>query len=320
MRIKINNVTRPELYEHVTPNFIYNRFDLFSNAGEFEAASIKTENGTKIVEYQIMNDQVEIGLWLVFITYEELEELLWYIVRKHPNVKTIIYKNGILPYGTAKAHNHFRIIFPETAAEMERSISSKSRAKMRKKLLHAQEAYGEMQLLEYDRTSLPDEIVNAFFDFKKTIRRRSYNMTPAEYLDRYHVSHCYVVKFGETIGAIRFSCEQCPVVYGENFTYNPALSDYSLGRFIFMHHLIRMVEKKHTQLFFAGGDYDYKKHYGSIEETLYDCRIDVEKDLSVLKNQKNPSRKLQRYLKKHLPTGIVSILRKLKRYLKNKLH
>ena len=36
-----------------------------------------------------------------------------------------------------------------------------------------------------------------------------------------------------------------------------------------------MVEKKHTEMFFAGGDYEYKRHYGSIEETLYDCEIKV---------------------------------------------
>lgn len=320
MHIRINPVRDPAAYEQIAPNFIYNRFDLFRSENNFFCICVKNGRKRKTLQYRITGSTAELGLWLVPVTREELERIILYIHDAHPNVKTITYKNGVIPYGTAKAHNHFRIVFPETVEEMEHSISSKSRAKMKKKLLHAQEAYGQMQLLEYDRVSLPDEIVNAFFEFKKIIRNRSYNMTAEEYLDRYHVSHCYVVKFGDTIGAIRFSCEQCPVVYGENFTYNPELSDYSLGRFIFMHHLIRMVEKKHTQLFFAGGDYDYKKHYGSIEETLYDCKIDVKAELPALKNKHSRSRQFQRYIKKHFPKGLVSLLRKAKRYLKQKLH
>lgn len=320
MRIKINKLTRSAFCEQISPNFIYNRFDLFSDPGDFHVISIRNGSSTKVMEYQINKNQAELGIWLMPLTQNELEHVLLYIAREHPHITSVIYKNGVVPFGTAKEHNHFRIVFPETVEEMERSISSKSRAKMRKKLLHAQEAYGEMQLLEYDRVSLPDEIVNAFFEFKKIIRNRSYNMTAEEYLDRYHVSHCYVVKFGDTIGAIRFSCEQCPVVYGENFTYNPELSDYSLGRFIFMHHLIRMVEKKHTQLFFAGGDYDYKKHYGSIEETLYDCKIDVKAELPALKNKHSRSRQIQRFIKHHFPKGLVALLRRVKRYLKKKLH
>lgn len=320
MHIRTQNVSGPNAWEKVTPNFIYNRFDLFANPGDFHTVSIRSGKTVKVLEYQIKKNQAELGIWLMPLTECELEHVLLHIAREHPHVTSVIYKNGVLPYGKAKERNHFRIVFPETAEEMEHSISSKSRAKMRKKLRHAQEAYGEMQLLEFDRATLPNEIVEAFFQFKATIRKRDYNMTPEEYLDRYHVSHCYVVKFGETIGAIRFSCEQCPVVYGENFTYNPELSDYSLGRFIFMHHLIRMVEKKHTQLFFAGGDYEYKTHYGSIEETVYDCWFELAKIIPELKNKHSRSRQIQRYIKQHFPKGLVSLLRKAKRYLKNKLH
>ena len=107
------------------------------------------------------------------------------------------------------------------------------------------------------------------------------------------------MKFGDTYGAIRFSCEQCPVVYGENFTFNPELQEYSLGRAIFMHHLKRMVEKGHPELFFAGGNYEYKTHYGSIEETLYDCTIQVaELDLKAIAARQSFGDRLKRWLKK----------------------
>ena len=299
-------------YKSVAPNFIYNRFDLFCKENEFETVQIRNNRETKVIEYKITDQLAELGLWLTPITVEELEHLLFYIKTKHPNIEKVTYKNGVLPYGNSTKHNHFRIVFPETVKEMENRVSARSRYKMRKKLRFAETAYGKMRIMEYNRTNIPTEIVEKFFEFKLATRNREYNMTPFEYLDRYHVSHCYVVQFGNTVGAIRFSCEQCPIVYGENFAYNPDLREYSLGRFIFMHHLIRMVEKKHTELYFAGGDFEYKTHYGSIEETVYDCVINIsEMDFTKIVQEKKISWKIKRWLKQHLPHEVIDILRKV---------
>ena len=297
MRIKVVGSRNPGDWERVEPNFIYNRFDLFCAPDGFGTVKLKSGKTSRILEYQITGDTAELGIWLMPITEEELEQVILYITTNHSQIRKIIYKNGMIPYGKAKTHNHFRIEFPDTVEEMEHRISAKSRAKMRKKLHRAEEAYGKMQYLEFDRSNMPDEVVEKFFEYKLATRNRQYNMTPAEYLDRYHVSHSYVLKFGDTYGAIRFSCEQCPVVYGENFTFNPELQEYSLGRAIFMHHLIRMVEKKHPQLFFAGGNYEYKTHYGSIEETLYDCIIQVaDLDLDRMKLQQSWKYRLKKQL------------------------
>lgn len=320
MRIRIKPVRGTEAYAKVQPDFIYNRMDLHSSKDPFHAVEISSKNAKKVVQYRIRGNTAELGLWLVPVTKEELEALLLYIHTTHPDVGFASYVNGVLPYGESREHNHFRIVFPETVEEMQRRVSAKSRAKMQKKLRRCEEAYGPLQLLEYDSGSLPPEIVDAFFAFKAIIRKRQYNMTPQEYLNRYHVSHCYVAKFGNTIGAIRFSCEQCGVVYGENFTYNPDLSDYSLGRFIFMHHLIRMVEKKHSQLFFAGGNYEYKTHYGSIEETLYDCKVDLNKLAEVAKERDSLYTRTKGFLKKHLPSGMVIFLWKIKCRMQRIMH
>lgn len=316
MRIRIYPVTDPAQYGSVTPDFIYNRYDLFRPAVEFHAVCIRTGSIRKCVEYRINGQTAEIGLWLTPITTAELEALLLYIGKHHGDVTSVTYQNGVIPYGTAKAHNHFRIVFPETVEEMEHSISSKSRAQMRNRILRAQDAFGTLTLKEYDRDSIPDEVVETYFRFKSTTYHRSYRMTPQEYLDRYHVTHGYVAYFGNTTGAVLFACEQCPVVYLENFAYNPEMSKYSLGRFIYMHHLKRMVEKGRTQIFLAGGNYEYKTHFGSIEETLYDCKIDLNAALSQIRERTLFSKRAQRWLKTHLPTPIVRALRRCKKVLK----
>ena len=117
--MKITKVQNTADYELVNPNFIYNRFDLFYPAVEFEAVKIRHGKEEKVVEYQITGDKAELGLWLTAITEDELEQLLLYIRNNHENVKTVLYKNAVIPYGKAKKHNHFRILFPETVEEME---------------------------------------------------------------------------------------------------------------------------------------------------------------------------------------------------------
>lgn len=317
MRIQIRKTTDPRDYERVSPNMIYNRFDLFCRPGEFEAVTVTRGKESRVVEYRVTGDQAEIALWLTPITDEELDHLLYYITRNHPQVKKIIFKNALLSRGKVKVHNHFRIIFPDTVEEMEARVSPKSWHKMRRRNRRAEEAYGKMELIEYTEGNIPLDIVETFFRFKLATRNRVYNMTAQEYLDRYHVTECYVVKFGDTVGAMHFCCEQCPVVYGENHSYNPELKEYSLGKFIFAHSLVRMVAKKHTEIFLAGGDYEYKTHYGSIEETLYDCTVDVaELDFTQLLAQKKLSRRVKNWMKEHLPAETVEFLKKVRRKLK----
>lgn len=275
MGITITKTVDPLDYEKVTPGIIYNRFDLFCAPGEFEVLRIRNRKEEKIVEFRVLGEKAELGIYLTPITTEELECVLLYIVDHHPEVRTVVYRDGVIPYGKEKKHNHFKVLFPSDPEEFKLRISSETKKKMRRRNRRAEEKYGKMELLEYTRETIPDEIVEAFFQFKFLTRNRKYNMTPAQYLDRYHVSHCYVVKFGDTIGAMHFCCEQRPDVYGENFSYNPELQEYSLGKFIFTHSLIRMAEKGCKAIYLSGGDYEYKTHFGSIEEMLYDCTVNV---------------------------------------------
>ncbi len=283
MKYKVIKTSTSEDYGKVDPNFIYNRLDMFMPVDDFFAVKIISKTNEKVVEYWIKDNKAELAVWLTPFNIIELEYLLLFIRNNHPEVKTVIYKNGVIPYGKAKAHNHFKIILPRTGEEMKQRVSPKSWSKMRRRNRRAQEIYGEMKIEEYTKENIPDEVVDRFFEYKKALKNREYNMTPKQYLDRYHVTDCYVVKFGDTIGAMHFLCEQCPIVNGENHAYNPDLQEYSLGKFIFAYSLLRIAEKGYDEIFLAGGDYEYKKHYGSIEETLYDCEIDLNNlDLSHL--------------------------------------
>ena len=65
------------------------------------------------------------------------------------------------------------------------------------------------------------------------------------------------------------------IAYLENFSFDIQYSRYSPGQQIYEYVMTRLIEKNFKKVFLAGGDYDYKRKYGSIEENLYDgviCR------------------------------------------------
>lgn len=309
-KIRIKKITDLSLCKKIQPDLIYNRYDLFCKPGEFYVVSIRNGNSEKIIEYRIVGTEAELGIWLTPITTEEMDALLWYIKKTHSNLKTISYKNSSLGYKNARKHNNFRIIFPKTAEEMRARISPSSWHKMRRKNRRAEEKYGPMEILEYTDGNIPDEIVNVFFDFKRVVKSREYNMTPQEYLNRYHVSDCYVVKFGETIGAMRFSCEQGAMVYAENHAYNPDLREFSVGKFVFAHSLIRQVEKGHQEIFLSGGDYEYKEHYGSFEEMVYDYKIKIEDVKEPAAQKRDLVKRAKCAVKRRLPKKLLSMMKK----------
>lgn len=296
--------------EKVTVNFIYNRFDLFDPVPEYELIKIVTDDSEKIIEYSVNGDKAELGIWMTPLSDEEMKAVLRHIHVNHPKAETVTYRNGLINYGHTEAHNHFRIEFPDTVEEFENRLSHKSLKKLNKRIRKVEEELGKINITEYEGESIPPEAVSTFFEFKKEIYGREYYMTADEYLKRYHVSHCYIMTVGDTVGAVRFACEQCPVVNGENFSYRPELRPYALGRIIFHYHLKLMVEKHHPRMFLSGGNWEYKTHYGSIEDTVYDGTIyQWEETFGLADGMYKGTKK---FLKEHLPDNTFGVLKKIK--------
>lgn len=281
MSIRIKRLQKIQKnFDRVTVNFIYNRFDLHKNCPNYEIVSIDNSNDNRntFIEYSIKDDVIELGIWQVYLTKEEIKKLLFYISKKHKNVNIVKYRNSFITYGKYRRHNHFKIIFPDNVEELENRLSHHSLVNLRKRYNKAENELGNISFKVYSYNEIPQEIVNTFFEYKDEIYQRQYDMSAKEYLDKYHVSHCHVLYVGKEIGAIRFACEQCPIVNGENFSYNPKYKKYSLGRIIYHYHLKKMVEKKHPMMYLSGGKWEYKTHYGSIEEKVYDGTIDIKKE------------------------------------------
>ena len=108
---------------------------------------------------------------------------------------------------------------------------------------------------------------------KKETHSKDYNLTPSEYIEQYHATNVYTMEINGKVEAIRLTCEQCPAVYAENHSYNTELGDYRLGQLLYHYTLIQLTKREKQVIFLGGGDYDYKRHYGSKELSVFDCTV-----------------------------------------------
>lgn len=98
-------------------------------------------------------------------------------------------------------------------------------------------------------------------------------MSPQEYVKRYYITNIYYMKNDNEFTVILLSCEQCPVVYLENIIFATKYLKYSLGQIAYDMYLKRLIEKGKQEVYLLGGDYAYKKRYGSKKRMVVEYSI-----------------------------------------------
>lgn len=250
----------------INPDFIYNRFDLFCD----NYIVLKTERGQEkhILEACLFDNYAELGIWKMQLSNDLLKDISHYLFQNYPNIgyTRFFFCNT---NGKYKEVKHFSIDFPDSTESFLQRRSSKSRHRLNKQRHQAEREVGPISFQEYKRENCPEEIIQCYNKWKE----RSHHIGKIEaesYFQRFHVSDIYALYLGEHLAAIMFSCEQCSIAYLENFSFDIQFSRYSPGQQIYEYVMTRLIDKRFKRVFLAGGDYDYKRYYGSIEETLYD--------------------------------------------------
>ncbi len=251
----------------IKPDFIYNRFDLFCN----NFIVLKAEHGQEkhIIEARIFDNYAELGIWKMHISNEMLKEISKFLFGKYQNIEytKFFFCDTI---GNYKEVKHFSIEFPDTTESFLQRRSSKSRHRLNKQRHQAEREIGAITFQEYKRDNCPDEIIKQYNIWKEKSHHIGKIEESEAYLQKYHISDIYVLYFGDNIAAMMFSCEQCSTAYLDNFSFDIQYSRYSPGQQIYEYVMTRLIDKHFKRVFLAGGDYDYKRYYGSIEEKLYD--------------------------------------------------
>lgn len=264
----------------MSPNFIYNRPDMFADT--YSVYEIINNSKRIYIESYAEGDTIVLGIWLVPITEEELAELTNYIFKNNHGARYIKYEYGCALVGEGYKKNHFRIDLPDTTEELHKRLSSKGRYNLKREKRIIDEQIGTSAFNEYTGDNVPDCIITKYFEMKRKTHGIDYMLSPKEYLSHYHVTNIYTLSASDTMLAIIFSCEQCEVFYIENISYDIDYAKYSPGQVIYDMYLTRLVEKGCKKLFLAGGDLDYKRRYGSIEEETYNSTIFRNKTDAVL--------------------------------------
>ena len=251
----------------INPDFIYNRFDLFCD----NYIVLLAERGQEkhIFEARIFDKYAELGVWKMRISNALLKEISKFFFGMYPNIgyTKFFFCNTDGKYKDVK---HFSIDFPDTIESFLRRRSSKSRHRLNKQRHQTEREIGPITYQEYKKEDCPEEIIKYYNIWKEKSHHIGKIEDTETYFLKYHISNIYALFFGEHIAAMMFSCEQCPVAYLDNFSFDILYSRYSPGQQIYEYVMTRLIDKHFKKVFLAGGDYDYKRYYGSIEEILYD--------------------------------------------------
>lgn len=256
-------------FSRITPAFIYNRIDLFSP--NYRVLHVQGDQDFYL-EVQLFDHHAELGVWMMPVSDRDLDDICQFIFSHYKSVDYILFSNAISDR-VYVAKTHYDVVLPDTADLLKKRLSAKSRNTMSRKRKKAEADYGPITMMAYENDKITDTLLSTYFLMKEKTHHRDYQMTRDEYLSRYHVSNAYVLNFGERCAAIILTCEQCPIAYLENLTYDMELSKYSPGMMAYEMVLERLIAKGKTHFFLGGGHYDYKKKYDSVETHVTDGKI-----------------------------------------------
>lgn len=257
----VQQVETPFDGSRISPDFIYNRIDLFSK--DYIVLHVQGDHEYDM-EVQMFPHHAELGIWMMTVSSHDLEEIFQYLFHRYKRIEYILFSNAISDK-VYTPKRHYDVVFPDTPEALKQRISAKSRNTMSRKRKKAEAAWGQITMAEYENDAITEGVISDYFAMKAKTHHRDYQMTRDEYLSHYHVSNAYVLNFGERCAAIILTCEQCPIAYLENLTYDMEFSKYSPGMMAYEMVLERLIAKGKTHFFLGGGHYDYKKKYNSVE-------------------------------------------------------
>lgn len=270
----------PELLGGISPNFIYNRFDLWKDSTDQREVSLwhyRSANYDFFYEVLVRETEAKLGLWLTPLDKDTLSRIVKAVFRAFPQVSIVKMENVFAPtFGLCLARNHFRIELPDTEDALAQRLSSKGRYNLKREKRILSEKFGSYRIDHYAPLSQEAEDAWRFYFInKERTYGTTYNLDAEAYCRKYHVTDIYTLLLDneKRIAAVFLSCEQCPIAYLENLTYDPELYEYSPGQILYDEYLKLLIKQKVKGIFLLGGDYSYKKRYGSIEDNVFNCTV-----------------------------------------------
>lgn len=202
------------------------------------------------------------------LTYQDILLLKDFVFRTCRSIDKITVLRALADDGfpIKSIKNDFHIVLPNSSDELDKRLSKKGRYNIKREKRIVADTFGACLLTHISANDTKAiSVTDRFFEFKKETMGSDYGMKAETYLNNWYVTDIYYLSFGERIASILMSCEQCENVYLENITYDAELANYSPGQIAYDYYLKELIKKNKKMVYLLGGDYDYKKRYGSVE-------------------------------------------------------
>lgn len=249
-------------------DLIYNRFDLIYKEN-VERHVYESGEQKYVIYVHHENGKAQFNIWGKLLPQPLFEHVVDDVFRRHPETRSIEIKSAKNNYDNLlNEGNDIMIFLPETVELLLDKIRAKSRYTLKRQKRLCAKEYGELETAIY-HLDIPDEAVRLFFGWKQMTQGTDYHMSPEEYLRKYHVTDCILLKAGGRGIGILFFCQVNHTVYLENLSYDMELEKFSPGYLVYEELLEELVKRKCTYLYLGGGDYAYKKRFGAKETLAY---------------------------------------------------
>ena len=239
----------------VCPNFVQNRYDILYGKN-FELFEIKYNEQVYYVPFHIEFITCKLGLWLVEIQKEAVEEIIKFIFNKYKFVFQIKIISSVNEYKNAYKTTDYWINLPDNEDEYIMKLTGKQRYNIKNHIKRLKEDFGEYTVKKYEKDQIPPEIIKKYFKLKKQTRGKSYFITPKSYLKKYAVTCVYALYIKGTAEAMAIVSENNNNLYLENVTYNPEYSKYSIGVTICFEMILDAIRNRKNQIFFGSSEKD----------------------------------------------------------------
>lgn len=260
-------IVRPDAY-----NLIYNRFDLLYEYIE----EIKIENFK--FQIAVLNQKILVNVWGKFFQQDIFDEMINAVLRKY---KGAFYIQITKSYNNYKNQLHktedIVLYLPQTEDVLFSKLSSKHRYNLNRSQRLMEEISGSLSFKHFERCNIDDGIVEQYFEWKKKTHGTDYKLSPKEYLAEYHVTDALLLLAGKSVIGIIFYCKVDKTVYLENLSYDIRYEKYSPGFLAYTFFLRELIAEGCEVLYLGGGNYSYKKHFGTAVYKAYTGRIYTDK-------------------------------------------
>ncbi len=262
------------MVEFDSDNLIYNRFDLIydKNVEHFNPC---LNNKQFSVDVHFEGSRAELNLWGKSFPDQVLNNIVNEIFEQHPEIRKVDINRTNNNYrGLLREDKDVHISLPDSVGELLGRVCAKHRSTIKREKKQLEKAYGSLYIEKYKtETHIPNEVVEKYFEWKKITHGTNYNITPVEYIRKYHVTDALFLKAGITGIAVLFFCQVEDVVYFENSSYNMEAEKFSPGFLIYEMFLEELIHRKCSRVYLGGGEYIYKKRFGARESSVYSGSI-----------------------------------------------